>query len=429
MNTLPDIPRLYTALAEWLACLLYVATLRRRFGRWITAAVSAGVLIVLGTFLYATSAERIPLAWWLPCMAAAVALMYFYIWICCEITPAAAGYCCAQAFILAEFTASLEWQIHCYLLLNQTGLPSRFLALALLVFVYGGVYGLLYWFNLRRLRGTVFPEIGLRSLGSAVVMALTAFAVSNLSFAQNGEIDMSVYYIRTLVDLAGVLTLFNQQEQLRETALHQELAAINSVLDRQYEQYRQSKENIRLLNRSYHDLKVQIAAIRAERDPARQAAVLDEMENGIERYENQFKTGNPVLDTVLTTKGLSCQQQGINFTCVANGRLLNFLTAMEICTIVGTALDNAIEAIRPLPKEQRLLRAAIYEKNGFVMLRFENYHGQEVALNRDGLPAKGYGIKSIQAMVQKYGGTVTVHDEDHWFTLRVLLPVQRQNAG
>lgn len=425
MNTLPDIPRLYTAFAEWLACLLYVVTLRRRFARWTTVALSAGMLAVLGAFLHATSADRIPLAWWLPCMAAAVALMYFYIWLCCDITPVAAGYCCAQAFILAEFAASLEWQAHCYLLLNHTGLLNRFLALALLALVYGGVYGLLYWFNLRRLRGVASPEIGPRSLGSAVVMALTAFAVSNLSFAQNGEIDMSVYYIRTLVDLAGVLTLFNQQEQLREAALHQELAAINNVLNRQYEQYRQSKENIRLLNRSYHDLKVQIAAIRAERDPDRQAAALDQMESGIKLYESQFKTGNPVLDTVLTTKGLSCQQRGINFTCVANGRLLDFLTTMDICTIVGTALDNAIEAIRPLPKEQRLLRTAIYEKNGFVMLRFENYHGTDPSLDCDGLPARGYGIKSIQATAQKYGGTVTVHDEDHWFTLRVLLPVQR----
>lgn len=425
MNTLPDIPRLYTAFAEWLACLLYVVTMRRRFARWPTVALSAGMLAVLGAFLHVTSADRIPLAWWLPCMAAAVALMYLYIWLCCDVTPVAAGYCCAQAFILAEFAASLEWQIHCYLLLGHTGLASCLLALALLGLVYGGVYGLLCWFNLRRLRGTAPPEIGLRSLGSAAVMALTAFAVSNLRFAQNGEIDMSVYYIRTLVDLAGVLTLFNQQEQLREAALHQELAAINNVLHLQYEQYRQSKENIRLLNRSYHDLKVQIAAIRAERDPDRQAAALDQMESGIKLYESQFKTGNPVLDTVLTTKGLSCQQRGINFTCVADGRLLDFLPTMDICTIVGTALDNAIEAIRPLPKEQRLLRTAIYEKNGFVMLRFENYHGPELSLDRDGLPARGYGIKSIQATAQKYGGTVTVHDEDHWFTLRVLLPVQR----
>ena len=39
----------------------------------------------------------------------------------------------------------------------------------------------------------------------AAVMALTVFAVSNLSFIAEAQATMSVYYIRTLVDFAGVL--------------------------------------------------------------------------------------------------------------------------------------------------------------------------------------------------------------------------------
>ena len=69
------------------------------------------------------------------------------------------------------------------------------------------------------------PALGItgRALASAVIMALAAFAVSNFTFAQQGEVTMSVFYIRTLVDLAGVLVLSVQQEQLREARLHQEL--------------------------------------------------------------------------------------------------------------------------------------------------------------------------------------------------------------
>ena len=56
------------------------------------------------------------------------------------------------------------------------------------------------------------------------------------------------------------------------------LAAMDNVLHRQYEQYKQSKENIRLINRRYHEPKMQIAAIRAERDKVKQDAALAEME-------------------------------------------------------------------------------------------------------------------------------------------------------
>ena len=91
-------------------------------------------------------------------------------------------------------------------------------------------------------------EITRRALFSAVIMAAVAFAVSNLAFTQDGQATFTVFYIRTLVDLAGVLVLSLQQDQLREDWLHRELEAMDNVLHRQYEQYQQSRESIRLIN-------------------------------------------------------------------------------------------------------------------------------------------------------------------------------------
>ena len=208
----------------------------------------------------------------------------------------------------------------------------------------------------------------------AVVMAVMVFAVSNLLFLGDREVDMSVYCIRTLVDFCGVLILTVQHEQLREAALHSELAAMDEVLHRQYEQYKRSKEGIRLINSRCHELKIQIADIRAERDRAKQDAALARMESGIRQYEAENKTGNPVLDTLLTAKSMDCQQRGINMTSVADGSQLGFLSTRELCTLVGAPLDNAIESVlAESDPEKRLLRVAIYNQSGCVMLRFENY--------------------------------------------------------
>lgn len=108
-----------------------------------------------------------------------------------------------------------------------------------------------FWYLLEQRRATAARlTITTAAMLMAVVMAVTVFAVSNLSFVSNGEATMSVFYIRTLVDFAGVLILSVQHEQLRENALHSELTAMDNVLRRQYEQYKQSKENIRLINRA-----------------------------------------------------------------------------------------------------------------------------------------------------------------------------------
>ena len=79
MTALPNIPRLYTALAECLAVGIYALPLGIRFGKTATIAASAAWALALSAFLQATG--RVPLAWWIPCMAAAVGIQYLYLWV------------------------------------------------------------------------------------------------------------------------------------------------------------------------------------------------------------------------------------------------------------------------------------------------------------------------------------------------------------
>ena len=424
MIELPNIPRLYTARAEVLAVCLYADRLPLRCGKTATGAITVVWVIVLGAFLKCTG--FVPLMWWIPCMLCAVSLLYIYLWSTRCVNWLEALYTTARAFMLAELAASVEWQLHCWVFPHRRGGDP--LALLLLVVVYGAVYGVMYWLETSRPQPSGHLDISNKAALVAVVMAGTVFAVSNLLFLGNGKVTMMLYYVRTLVDICGVLILTVQQDQLREAALHKELTALDSVLHRQYEQYKRSKEGIRLINSRYHELKIQIADIRAERDRAKQDAALARMESGLRQYEAENKTGNPVLDTLLTAKSMDCQQRGINMTSVADGSQLGFLSTRELCTLVGAPLDNAIESVLAEPDpEKRLLRVAIYNQSGCVMLRFENYCAQPVEMGADGLPVHnahgGYDLQGVQAAAQRHDGTMTLHWADGWFTLRILLPV------
>ena len=429
MTALPSIPRLYTALAECLAVGIYALPLGIRFGKTATIAASAAWALALSAFLQATGS--VPLAWWIPCMAAAVGIQYLYLWVTRTISLLEAGYVCARAFVLAELAASAEWQLHCFLWPQRSGADG--LSLLLLVAVYGSVFGCIWVLEHKHKSPKGHIVISGKAALVAVVMAAMAFAVSNLLFLGDREVDMSVYYIRTLVDFCGVLILTIQHDQLRESALHSELEAMDEVLHRQYEQYKRSKEGIKLINSRYHELKIQIANIRAERDQAKQDAALARMESGIRQYEAENKTGNPVLDTLLTAKSMECQEQGIQMTSVADGQWLGFLSTREICTLVGVPLDNAVESLTAEPDpEKRLLRVAIYAQSGCVMLRFENYCAAPVALGPDGLPVRsahgGYDLRGVQAAARQHGGTMTVKWENSWFTVRILLPIPEKES-
>ena len=75
MTTLPDIQRLYTALAEVLAAVLYAQAVPPRMDKrlcWGITVVWAGLLAV---FLQLTG--DVPLVWWIPCMTAAIGWVWF----------------------------------------------------------------------------------------------------------------------------------------------------------------------------------------------------------------------------------------------------------------------------------------------------------------------------------------------------------------
>ena len=206
-----------------------------------------------------------------------------------------------------------------------------------------------------------------------VVISAACFFMSNLSFVYSNtpfssSVLESIYNIRTLMDLAGVAMLYAYHVQRRELYMQRELDAIQNILQNQYIQYKQSRESIDVVNRKYHDLKHQIAVLRAEQDPQRRLDSLDGMEEEIRTYEAQNKTGNSVLDTLLTGKSLYCARHGVELTCVADGAQLDFMDVMDICSIFGNILDNAIEYALTLPdKRKRLIHLAVYAKKDFLV--------------------------------------------------------------
>lgn len=431
-DVLPDIPRLYTALAEWSACMVYVLLIRKRLAPvHLVLVAGLGLGVLIGVQLLAGT---LPRALWVVGMASAVAAMYLLIAVCSKASPLNAGYFLARAFVLAELVASLQWQLHSFFFAGGAELAFR--PVALFVLVYCAAFSAAYFIERRHFPADQQFDVDGRGVLSAVAIAVITFLISNLSFLStntpfSGRLGPEVFYIRTLVDLAGYVALYAQQGQRLELRRAAEVEAMDRLLHSQHEHYLQARNNIDVVNRKYHDLKHYIGAIRAEASADARAEYLDQLEGSIRGYDAQVETGNVVLDTILTTKSTDCARMGITMTCVADGASLDFMAPMDLAALVGNALDNAIEASASIPDaDRRLLRVAVHRQDALVMLRFENYFERELVFE-DGLPRTtkdddglhhGYGLRNIRHVAERYGGTLTVHAEDGWFTVRVLIP-------
>lgn len=435
-NAIPDIPRIYTAIAEWAACLIFVSVLCPRYNRKKTIAISTVVLVAQIVFMHVTG--NVSLWFWVPCMSIAYFNMTLFIYGTCKTSYWECCYYGFFGFVIAECVASMEWQLFNYLFENGQNEPWWLQSVCIVV-IYGSVVLVMRNLMYGHVPVDGYLDINRKDWITALFITVVVFSVSNISFITrdipfSGDYSKEIANIRTLVDIAGVAMLYAHFVLCCENKVRMELESVQNVLQNQYLQYQQSRESIELINYKYHDLKHQIEILRKEQDPEKRNAFLNQMENEIKQYELQNKTGNNVLDTVLTSKSLYCDNHGITLTSVVDGKLLDFMDTMDICSIFGNALDNAIESVIKLEdKEKRLIHVTVSQQKSFLMIRVENYFegGLEYAKGQLESTKKekafhGYGIKSIRYTVNKYDGAVDIDTKDNWFNLKILIPLENK---
>ena len=428
-----DIPRIYTAIAEWGACLVYLYMLKRE--KMKSAHFLIGALLMLTVqCVFLTVTGNVSEVLWIPCMIIAVAIMYVFLLLGGNMKPLGAGYCCARAFVLAEFVASLQWQI--VSIIQVQGIQTIWAEILITIIVFGGCFVIDIYLERDFLKQDYLQQMTVKEVIAAAIMAVTIFAFSNLSFLNENAPFASkeradIFSMRTLVDFGGIAILHAYQSRISEYVTEKELSAMNVILKSQYDQYRNYQDSLDLIQMKYHDLKHQITALRVESDEEKRKKWIDAMEEEVSAFENMSKTGNQVLDTILAAKIFHCRKNHIQITCVADGKLLDFMHVTDLCSVFGNALDNAIEHVIMIPEaEKRLIHLTVSAKKNFVFIKIENYCEDKIQRNENNLITTtktdrqnhGFGLKSIRAVVEKYNGSVDFGVNQNWFELKILLP-------
>lgn len=259
------------------------------------------------------------------------------------------------------------------------------------------------------------PEKGQYQIGPRQMVSAWVFCIMSENLFIYAKVDPGATLFNIVLQFYCITLLYLQSALFKKSSMRKELETIQLLWHQQKGQYQLSKETIELINHKCHDLKHQVQAIRAVKDEKERETYLEKIEKSVQIYSAIVRTGNEILDTILTEKSLICENSGIHINCVADGSLLAFMNPVDLYTLFGNALDNAIEAVRKLEsKEKRVIDIMLYERQSFLMLQIVNPMCGEVKFE-DGLPlttkAKngyhGYGMKSMLHTIQKYEGHLT----------------------
>ena len=113
-----------------------------------------------------------------------------------------------------------------------------------------------------------------------------------------------------------------------------------------------------------------------------------------------------------------------------NAAVLNFMDRMDVFSLFGNAIDNAMEATERLDNpEKKLIDIAIEERGDLVFLNISNYYDGTLHLTTD-LPETskkyeegyhGFGLKSMRMIAEKYNGGLQITTHDELFLLNIFL--------
>lgn len=154
---------------------------------------------------------------------------------------------------------------------------------------------------------------------------------------------------------------------------------------------------------------------------------LDELADDLTQTNTSIQTGNVMADAVLNSKLSVAEQKSIQLNVKAHIPKGIEMTDVEMCSVLGNLLDNAIEACEKLPCDKRFLRVYIDKFKGQFYLSVQN---SSPSIQRDkGIfrttkaGTHGFGLFRIDRIAKKYGGYVNRQYEEGVFATELLLPL------
>ena len=229
---LPNIPRIWTAIAEWAACVAMIMQLpknRIKNNSYINLA-----LFLVGQMGLQYIAGKLPLVLWLVGMLINFAWMFITIWGCEKEGRNVLIYHTCKAFIYAEFVAALAWQINCYIMPYLPKVYLKFSMNGLLIVIYLLLF--YFFYKIQHHEHTQYAILNITKKAALNIILITVmiFTISNIGFAFKTHNPLlnnlsTIFMMRTFVDLCGILLINLQETQRYEHYLHEDLMQMNNT--------------------------------------------------------------------------------------------------------------------------------------------------------------------------------------------------------
>ena len=282
-------------------------------------------------------------------------------------------------------------------------------------------------------KNSVIPRI---ALAVPVVVLLTLVGFVFLLFAIYSDMYVVEGVMSVLVAVLFVTPIFLifylydtlsvAYENRLKSALHEQ------EKEYYFAQCKLMQESAEQMKAFRHDFKLHLATIQdyaANNKINEITEYLDALLGKMGKSEVYIKTGNIAFDSIINFKLKNIKHDDIELDLrVFIPTVLNVET-IDIVTILGNLLDNALDAVAKVDK--KMLRLDIIFQKGTLFMKLDNtfdgevkYSEEEKIITSKNEDEHGYGLKNIQQSVDKYDGYFEYTHDGDYFSAGVLLYVK-----
>lgn len=280
-------------------------------------------------------------------------------------------------------------------------------------------------------------DINIKSVLSVFIIPLSSivsiYYFANVAFKTDNVVSSTVLLIVTaLTVLSNIATFYLLERQIRLQSTEDMLRNLEKQYKLQADYYTELKQNMVLSNKNVHDTKNFIAAISSYIDNQKTELAKSRIEEFYGKIPGirSIETGNDAVNALVQSKIRAIKEEIPNntFSIIIPEDLK--IDEIDLCILIGNALDNAVEACKKLAdKNGRMLEIKIFPVNGQLSMLFVNSKEKTAAKTSGILKTTkpddfmhGFGIENMKNICQKYNGSISFEQTRDRFMVSILLP-------
>lgn len=314
---------------------------------------------------------------------------------------------------------------------NHFVMISSIIAIKLIEFVILTIIKQISKIQVRKISLKIFSAFIIIPLATIGLMALIPYIRVGGNELTSRDVALIILYLILLCGNIILFYIFTKYSQLQEQKM---LLEISQAKYDERKNWHDKQESIEKgYKEKIHDIKYylkQIGIYLQEGQEDKIQEVLDSLQMGIHKEEENIICANHFLNILLGDFKREAEKEKVRTEMfVEAGFKIEFMREIDITSLFGNLLDNALEAAKKCGSGKIWIDLFMQNDGEFVIFRIKNTYkgtiiqnGEQFMTTKEEKSFHGIGLRNVNRIIEAYSGDIYREYDDKIFETMVVLP-------